>query len=197
MVLFPTVLLLYLQSILQGIVSKRRKEGIVHSCFEQNYNCVGPFFQNSLSSVVLLTGLQQDFDIRDCSNPKKQTAGIPKGKSTPEVWKAEYGFSFLFYKQFYISGCLVEQKWIWDLFWCGLESAPVWTDLPALFSWSGRDGWVWACSEPQQRHMVGVKCAWLHPAKGPILQLCPLKLPRRQNGFGIFWIYMGFFPFSK
>lgn len=102
------------------------------SCPEQNYNCVGPFFQNSLSSVVLLTGLQQDFDTRDCCNPRKQTVGMPKGKSTPEVWKAEYDFSLLFHMQFYISGCLVEQKWIWDLFWCGLDLAPVWTDLPAL-----------------------------------------------------------------
>lgn len=62
------------------------------------------------------------------------------GKSTPEVWKPEHGFSFLFYMQFWISGCLVEQKWIWDLFWCGLDSGPVWTDLPALLYWSGRPG---------------------------------------------------------
>lgn len=123
---------------------------------EQNYNCACPFFQNSLSSAVLLIGLQQDFHIRDCSSLRKQAAGTLKRKSTPEVWKPEYGFSFLLYLQFGISGCLVEQKWIWDLFWCGLDSAPVWTDLPALLYWSGRAGWVWACSEPQQRHMAGV-----------------------------------------
>lgn len=68
-----------------AIVSKRRQEGIMPSCPAQNYNCVGPFFQNSLSSVVLLIGIQQDFGIRDCSNPRKQTAGMLKGKNTPEA----------------------------------------------------------------------------------------------------------------
>lgn len=43
----------------------------------------------------------------------------------------------------------------------------------------------------------GQHYAWLLPVQSAILQLCPLQLPWRWNGFGIFCIYMGFFPLTR
>lgn len=62
-------------------------------------------------------------------------------------------FNFISSSAFQVVLC---QKGIWVLFWCQVDPAAVWTEVPAVLHGSGRFRWTRACTEPKWRHMFGV-----------------------------------------
>jgi len=136
------------------------------------------FLQSSVSSDFLLLGFWGDFDIRECPNARKQSSRMLTAKSMPEVWKTESSMAFPFC--FIFSSGFQDVLWdklIWDLFWCGLDPAPVWTEMSAACTGQADPGEPeLAQSQNEDTRSESTVCvAPLHlSAKG---RVCPSALP--------------------